>query len=131
MRTTWALVGLMGIGGIVAGQAEAVPPPLPPQAVYELHPDMRDCLYPMCGGWFVEKLNHTRMRCADGSTGAQCYVLEIDWANLGLDPLLEQDLVTEAYQDRVVIRASQFGVNVPGFGWFGALRPSQAWVAFP
>lgn len=131
MRTMWMAMLAMVVSGAFVSSAEAIPPVPAPQAVYEIHPDLRDCLYPMCGGWFVEKLNHARMRCADGTQAAQCYVVEIDWANMGLDPADEQTLVAEAYQDRVVIRASQYGVNVPGFGWFGALRPTQAWVAFP
>ncbi|HMV68548.1 MAG TPA: hypothetical protein PKA64_16985 [Myxococcota bacterium] len=120
---------LLAMALLVGPAAEAVPQPA--QAVYEIHPDLRDCLYPMCGGWFVARVNQAQMRCPNGSMAAQCYVLEIDWPALGLDPADETALIAEAYQDRVLVRASQYGVNVPNFGWFGALRPSRAWVEFP
>ena len=60
--------------------APAVATPTIQSGVVSLHPDYRDCLYPLCGGWFVSPVDRATMRCADGTMQAQCYVLEVDWA---------------------------------------------------
>lgn len=42
--------------------------------LYSARPDFRECLSPVCGGWFVKKLNRVRTRCADGTRQRECYV---------------------------------------------------------
>lgn len=46
---------------------------------YTVRPDLRRCVSPMCGGYWVKRINHARTRCANGRTAAECYVAEIDW----------------------------------------------------
>ena len=47
---------------------------------YEARRDFRKCMYPMCGGWWVHRVNRTSTTCADGSHASECYVAEIDWS---------------------------------------------------
>ena len=115
--------------GLCCASVPAGAVPVPGTVVLELHPDMRDCLSPMCGGWFVERVNHPTLRCLDGSVAAQCYVLEVDWTALGLDPVRQDALVAAAFRDEVVIRARPYRVNVPGFGDFAGIEPVHAWTA--
>jgi hypothetical protein len=47
-------------------------------------PDVRKCAYPMCGGWFVERVNHAKTRCSDGTMQTECHVVDLDLGALGL-----------------------------------------------
>lgn len=47
--------------------------------------DYRDCAWPMCGGYFVDPPNRGEITCPDGSQSTECYVVEIDDRNLGLN----------------------------------------------
>jgi hypothetical protein len=49
-------------------------------------PDMRECIYPLCGGYFVKRVNQSHTRCADGVLRSECHVAEFDFAPPGLDP---------------------------------------------
>ena len=50
------------------------------------HPDYRKCAYPICGGWFVREVNHRKMECADGTTGAECHATFVDLGLISLSP---------------------------------------------
>src|SRR5688500_1902707 len=41
--------------------------------------DRRRCMSPLCGGYFVKRVNQSRTRCANGRWMPECYVAEIDW----------------------------------------------------
>ncbi len=47
-------------------------------------PDYRKCAYPMCGGWFVRRVNHLLTRCTDGSFQNECHATELDLSDLCL-----------------------------------------------
>ncbi len=42
--------------------------------------DTRRCRYPICGGYFVKRVNQTRTRCADGVQRSECHVVDLDFA---------------------------------------------------
>lgn len=46
--------------------------------------DLRKCMYPMCGGWFVKRVNRALTRCADGKWAKDCHVADLDLAALGV-----------------------------------------------
>jgi hypothetical protein len=46
--------------------------------------DLRKCASPVCGGWFLERLNRSTTICHDGSVSAQCYTPVLDWSNANL-----------------------------------------------
>jgi hypothetical protein len=48
---------------------------------YWVRPDLRRCASPMCGGYFVQRVNKSSTRCADGSYQESCYVADLDFGN--------------------------------------------------
>src|SRR5687767_15636363 len=46
---------------------------------YLLRRDVRRCASPLCGGYFVKRVNQSRTRCANGRWMRECYVGEIEW----------------------------------------------------
>lgn len=46
---------------------------------FTARPDYRKCVAPLCGGYYVKKVNKKRTRCADGTKQAECYVAELDF----------------------------------------------------
>src|SRR6476660_7953961 len=38
------------------------------------HADTRRCISPICGGYFVKRVNATKTPCADGIYRSECYV---------------------------------------------------------
>ncbi|TAN66229.1 MAG: hypothetical protein EPN17_14235 [Methylobacter sp.] len=48
------------------------------QGYYTFRPDLRKCLSPLCGGFFVKAVNQTLTRCANGSRQAECYVASLN-----------------------------------------------------
>ncbi|MGH9968831.1 MAG: DUF6748 domain-containing protein [Pyrinomonadaceae bacterium] len=85
---------------------------------YSLRPDLRRCASPLCGGYFVRRVNQSRTRCADGKLKTECYVAEIDWnGHPKVDPrraLLRADVVAKGYRS---------------FGKLGALHVRESWQA--
>lgn len=78
--------------------------------------DVRRCASPLCGGYFVKRVNQSWTRCANGRRMPECYVAEIDWKGQPeVDPgkaLLRGDIVPRRF---------------PGFGNLGALRVTESW----
>jgi hypothetical protein len=70
--------------------------------------DMRRCAAPVCGGFFVRRVNQMATRCADGTRRRECQVTSIDLAPLGLRP--EQELELLALPTALLLR----GTIVPG-----------------
>src|SRR5437763_14453597 len=50
---------------------------------YSARPDLRRCIAPLCGGWWVKRVNRASTQCADGSYASECYVATIDVSGLG------------------------------------------------
>ncbi|HMV67917.1 MAG TPA: hypothetical protein PKA64_13805 [Myxococcota bacterium] len=103
-------------------------PPAP--QVYAVRPDPRLCPGPMCGGWWISRVNHAQLRCADGTTAGWCYVAEIDWSGLGLPPQDEARLAQEAAAGRALVLGSLYLTPFAGQP-LGGLAAQDAWVAFP
>lgn len=55
---------------------------------FTVRPDIRRCIAPLCGGFFIDPVNRRSMRCADGERREECYVAEIDLGALGPDATL-------------------------------------------
>lgn len=91
----------------------------PVQQYFSVTRDMRLCLTPKCGGYWVKALNQARTVCADKTTAASCYVAEIDYRALGGDPKL-----TSAY---VVLKGTISLKSYPGVGSLGYFTALDAW----
>ena len=46
-------------------------------------PDLRMCIFPICGGYFVKQVNKPKTQCANRSWQNDCHVAELDGAALG------------------------------------------------
>jgi hypothetical protein len=89
---------------------------------FSITPDMRKCMSPYCGGYFVERVNRLLTRCHDGHYDFDCYVAglenatglpDADWNELLAAPnLLRGEIVATDYE---------------GIGTFGVLRVTEAW----
>jgi hypothetical protein len=51
---------------------------------YEISRDMRKCTFPMCSGFFLDRLNASTTKCHDGTNKEQCYTPELDMSESGL-----------------------------------------------
>jgi hypothetical protein len=121
MRSLWKVA----VGAALVSVAYAVPAPQP--TTYSLTPDLRDCVTPICGGWFLSRVNANSMRCIDGTMAPACYVAEVDWAAMGLDPAAEATLVSAAFADQVLVEGRLYRFSHP-LGTFGGLTPERAWI---
>ncbi|HKY30261.1 MAG TPA: DUF6748 domain-containing protein [Pyrinomonadaceae bacterium] len=85
---------------------------------YTVRPDVRRCASPLCGGYFVKRVNYPRTRCANGRLAPECYVAEIDW---GQQPEIETR--------GALLRGNVVPKFFPRFGNLGAFRVSESWQA--
>jgi hypothetical protein len=49
--------------------------------VYLLERDRKMCAAPRCSGFYVSRVNHDELVCADGKMAKSCYVAEVHFAN--------------------------------------------------
>src|SRR5260221_7539447 len=56
----------------------------PNYGYFGVRADMRKCMYPICGGYFVHRVNTSKTLCADGGYAAECYVANVDLSGTGL-----------------------------------------------
>jgi hypothetical protein len=46
---------------------------------YTIRGDLRKCVSPLCGGYFIKRVNEAQTRCANGRFQSECYVAFIEW----------------------------------------------------
>lgn len=85
---------------------------------YAVRRDVRRCVSPLCGGFFVKRVNNLRTRCANGRNMNECYVAEIDWRGT---PAIESQ--------QMLVRGDLSQRSYPRFGQMGVLRVTEAWRA--
>lgn len=78
--------------------------------------DVRRCMSPLCGGYFVKRVNQSWTRCANGRRMSECYVAEIDWnGQPEIDP------------GKALVRGEIVARRFPRFDNLGALRVTESW----
>ena len=75
--------------------------------------DLRRCASPMCGGYFVARVNKTTTKCADNVYRASCYVADLDFGPAG--PV-----------DAVLVRGTLAKNPTTGYGRFTATEAYRA-----
>jgi len=80
--------------------------------------DVRRCASPMCGGYFVRRVNQSRTLCANNRYAPECYVAEIDWDGQG-----------EVETNRALLRGDIVGSTHQRFGKLGRLKVRESWQA--
>lgn len=91
--------------------------------------DMRRCISPVCGGWWVSRVNYATTRCLDGSYARECYVADIDWSALGLSERALPDFISHAGAGTAVLRARIEPRAYGTLGTFGQLVVQEGWQA--
>jgi uncharacterized protein DUF6748 len=96
---------------------------------YNVTRDMRKCASPMCGGYFVSRVNRTWTLCDDGAWRNACYVHTIDFQGaLGLTDDEVNAVTTTLAERHVVVRGSIKRETVAGQK-VGRFDPTEAWTA--
>jgi Kazal-type serine protease inhibitor domain len=91
------------------------------------HRDMRKCASPMCGGYFVKRVNQAKTTCANGSQQAECYVSAITFNGIGLSAREEADLLASVESGKAVLKAATYKKKFNG-QTLGTLKASEGWV---
>ncbi|HNO68571.1 MAG TPA: hypothetical protein PKI49_08670 [Pseudomonadota bacterium] len=93
------------------------------------HPDLRRCVYPLCGGYFTERVNQKTATCSDGTAQPECRILEFDYAALKLDATSQAKLTSAVQNGQALLRGT-IGKTAPIAGkTYDKLVVSEAWVA--
>jgi len=96
---------------------------------YAITRDARRCVSPVCGGYWLTRVNRDETICADGSKAASCYVADLDDARLGLGDT-ELSALQQAIDDgAALVRGDLENVDRGDFGTIGRFHPSEAWTA--
>ncbi|HEY6802153.1 MAG TPA: DUF6748 domain-containing protein [Pyrinomonadaceae bacterium] len=85
---------------------------------YTIRADMRKCASPMCGGYFIKRVNQALTTCADGRSIAECYVASIDWNG-----------ANEVEPARALIRGT-LETKGDRRGKYGVLKVAETWQSF-
>lgn len=133
-----ALAGCLDVGadgGSSSGPIEAVPEMSTRSGASNYYvvtrPDLRRCIFPLCGGVFVKSVNQAETTCYDGLVAEECYVADIDWAALSLDDAALAELSDAADTGQAIVRGTmqtlvsqhgETGVLVAAEGWLGRAR---------
>ncbi|HEV7397121.1 MAG TPA: DUF6748 domain-containing protein [Pyrinomonadaceae bacterium] len=85
---------------------------------YLVRRDLRRCASPMCGGFFVRRVNFPTTPCTDGKNSSECYVSEIQW---------------NGHEQVETGKALLRGIIAPNreqrFRKFGSFQVSEVWQA--
>lgn len=110
-------VTLFAAGGARADAAGT--PRFHPYGYFEVRKDLRRCVSPLCGGFWLRRLNAQTTRCADGAMQRECYVAELRDAP---EALLEES-------GQYLLRGKLLAREYEGFGNLGEFAVSGAWHA--
>lgn len=89
--------------------------------------DTRKCTPPICGGFFVKRVNAAQTVCPDGVKRDVCYVSEITLNGVGLSANEEASFRTALEDGKALIKARIYKRTVKG-GVFGTLKANEAWL---
>lgn len=91
---------------------------------FRLRRDVRRCAAPLCGGFFITRVNRLSTPCSDGARRAECYVAELDLSALWLSP--DQEGAIRNAPAELVLRGD-IASNPSTFGDVGRLIVAEAW----
>jgi hypothetical protein len=102
---------------------------------FEIWSDLRKCASPMCGGWFVSRLNRSTTTCVDGRTAASCYAPVLDWSATGLTDAQQAPFLDACKRAAVssgtyaLVRGEFAKTNATTRPELGRFVVREAWVA--
>jgi len=97
-------------------------------AYFEIWSDLRKCASPMCGGWFVARVNHAKTVCADGASRAECYVWNFDTTALGVTGRELDGFYAGLFAQTNIVRGDLSTQSVVGHQ-VGLFTATEAWQA--
>lgn len=68
--------------------------------------DFRKCMWPMCGGVYVKRVNVAKTKCADGTWQDECYVADQDLSLLGLSDNQAGDVRNRFVGQQLLLKGS-------------------------
>ncbi len=86
--------------------------------------DNRKCISPMCGGFFVKRVNQAMTTCADGSKQAECYVSAITLSGVGLSAREESELRGAVETGKALMKARMYRSKFNGVT-LGTIKASE------
>jgi hypothetical protein len=95
---------------------------------YTVRQDFRRCIYPLCGGYWVSRVNRASTTCADGSRAEECYVAEFDYSALGLSE--EEAAALRGQTAGGIFRGSIVPAAIGDFD-VARFAATEAWVGSP
>lgn len=91
------------------------------------HQDTRKCASPLCGGFFVKRVNQETTLCADGTQQAECYVSAITLNGIGLSTHEADDFRVALESGRALVKARSYKTVSRGTT-LGTLKASEGWL---
>jgi hypothetical protein len=96
---------------------------------YAVRRDPRKCAWPLCGGYWVRRVNHAVTICPNGARISECYVASAELKRLDLGPSDEAAFEQELAAGRALVRATLHSDVFPSFGDLGQIVVSEGWHA--
>lgn len=93
---------------------------------YRIVRDTRKCAAPLCGGWWVNRVNRTWTQCNDNAWRSTCYVVDVDAKMLGLSDD-EEARLTSAMESQQVVLRGRIQNKVYNGVRRGQFRATEAW----
>ena len=90
------------------------------------HRDFRKCISPLCGGFWVKRVNEAKTTCADGKKQDECYVSAITFGGMGLSDREEEEFRGAVEAGHGLIKARQYKKKWNGIQ-LGTLKASEGW----
>src|SRR5262245_50979707 len=101
-------------------------PPIRNLSYFTIAPDPRLCPSPLCGGYWVSRVNHASTACADGTLAPTCYVSELDLSRSGLSD--EQESAVRGAAGHLLMLGSIRAKAFMQFGVVGVFQGREAWL---
>jgi len=89
--------------------------------------DTRKCAAPLCGGFFVKRVNEEKTLCADGTKQPDCYVSAIQLGGVGLSQREEADFRDALESGKALVKARTYKTKLGG-QYVGLLKANEAWL---
>ncbi len=118
----------------IGGPRDPLPPVFPPIAgenfgYFSVRPDLRKCAFPMCGGVFVQRVNHFTTRCADGRLRPECYVAGVSLRALDLPPDQEDSVQVRIKNGTVLLKGQLIVKPFSPLNTPGLFDATEVWLA--
>ena len=90
--------------------------------------DFRRCMAPLCGGYYVKRVNRATTVCADGKPAAECYVGSIGLNGMDLSAREEETFRGAIDSGRAVMKARLYKTRWNGNAIIGTLKANEGWI---